>query len=171
MIWTYADALADPHARHAIFVHFPIALIPAAVVVLIAFLATGARQRTLAIVGIATLVAASVGAGLAAGAGEEAIDHVERDAAPLTDEELAALQRHEILGEGGWMWPAGAAVVTGLILLPKGKRRWQPWAAGVLALGAAGFAADWSIRTGHTGGEIVYRHGLGVPDRAPPTAP
>jgi len=164
--WTFSEALADPHAAHAVFVHAPIALIPAAAATLLAFLITGARVRTLAIVAVALLAVAAAGAGLAAGAGEEAIILVERDAAPLTEAELAALDRHEEMGEGGWMWPAAAAAVSSLVLLPAGKRRWQRPAAGTLGLVAAGVATAWAVRTGHSGGEIVYRHGLGTPERA-----
>ncbi len=169
MNWTFAEAFADPHARHAITIHLPIVFIPAAAAVLLAHLgtlvATKHRNPVLPLVALAMLLIAAAGAGLAAGSGEEAIDLVERDAAPLTQAELDALEHHESLGEGAWMWPTGVALLTALTLIPAGKRKWLPPAATALALAGALAATTWAALTAHAGGAIVYQHGLGVPDR------
>lgn len=169
MNWTFAEALADPHARHAVMVHLPIVFIPAAGAVLLAHLGmlvtTKTRNPTLPLVALAMLLIAAAGAGLAAGSGEEAIDLVERAAAPLTEAELDALEHHESLGEGAWMWPTGVALLTALTLVPIRNREWLPPATAALALSGAVAATTWAVQTAHAGGALVYQHGLGVPDR------
>jgi uncharacterized membrane protein len=165
MDWTFADSLADPHARHAIMIHAPIVLIPCATALLIAFLATGARHRVLALIAVLALIGASAGAGLAAGSGEEAADQVERAVPPLSAVEHEALERHEQLGEGGWMWPAAVAVVAAPALLKRGKTGRLAWISGSVAVAAGCTATAWVGLAAHAGGELVYRHGLGVPSR------
>jgi len=78
--------------------------------------------------------------------------------------ESEALDRHENLGEGGWMWPTGVAVLLGLTFVRAPKVRLP---AGLLALAAAVGVASWAALAGHTGGALVYEHGLGVPARSP----
>lgn len=153
--------LEDPHARHAAMVHLPIVLTLVGVLAAVALAFTRFRQRVLALVAVLAMVGASIGAGLAAGAGEEAYERVEKTPGMSAIEE-EHLERHEELGEGGWKWPLGAAILLAGTLIPKRQVRVIAGVAGVIASIAV---AGWAGWTGHTGGVLVYEHGLGVPQR------
>jgi hypothetical protein len=155
-------------------VHAPIVLTPAASFLLLVALFNGFRSKLLLALASLALVVAAVGAGLAAGAGEDAMEHIhlaasgvevpsqpDLSARPLTESDAGALRAHESMGEGAWMWAIGAAVLAAIpIALNKGKRR---TAAGLVALLiAAGVSIRYGL-TAHTGGVLVYEHGLGVP--------
>ena len=165
MFDSFMQTLEDPHARHAAFVHLPIVMCLLAPVVAIALAVTRFRHRPTALVLVAVLLAASLGAGLASGAGEEAYERVEDATPPLTMLEHDALEEHEALGEGGWMWPAGAAAIAALTLVPVPRIR---LVAGGLTVAACLGVAGWASLAGHTGGQLVYEHGLGVPARQTP---
>lgn len=118
---------------------------------------------------LALLLGTTAGAGFAVGAGEDAYEAVEDSRPPLTAIESDRLHDHEELGENGWMWPAGAALLIALTFVPKPPIR---IAAGILGTLACLGVAGWVGYTGHTGGELVYTHGLSVPERTPgPPAP
>ncbi len=157
------DALADPHARHAIMVHWPIVLMPVGVLLLLWFAATRFKSKSVAIAAVVALLGAMAGAGLAAGAGEEAYELVEDSTPPLSQAEHDALERHEELGEGAWLWPLGCAVLAAGGLLPKPKKA-ATIAASLAILASLGVSARFAW-TAHTGGDLVYRYGLGVPER------
>lgn len=167
MFDSFMQTLEDPHARHAAFVHLPIVLCLLAPVAAIALAITRFRSRPTALVLVAVLLAGSLGAGLASGAGEDAYERVEDSTPPLSTLEHDALEEHEELGEGGWMWPAGAAVLAALTLVPVPKLR---LVAGGLTVAACLGVAGWATLAGHTGGRLVYEHGLGVPARQAPVA-
>mgnify|MGYP001226824110 CR=1 FL=1 len=154
------DTLQDPHARHAMLVHFPIVLALIGVVPLVIHLAMKARSRGLGLALLAWYAAASIGAALAANSGEAAEEGVE--ALSLTTAEQAALERHEELGENGWIWPLIPAALAAVTLVPRPRLR---IAAAGLALAAGAGVAVWVGATAHAGGELVYKHGLGVPAR------
>lgn len=159
----------DPHSRHAMLVHWPIVLVPVGAVLLVWFLVGGCKRRSVALAARLAFAGAMVGAGLAAGAGEEAYERVEASVPALTAEEDNALEAHEELGEGAWLWPAGCAVLCGLALLPKPKRTGLVF--GLLALGGALVVSGRFAWTAHTGGVLVYDHGLGVPARGSASGP
>lgn len=154
----------DPHARHAMLVHWPIVLVPVAAGLLVWFAATGWKKKAPLVCACLALAGAMVGAGLAAGAGEEAYERVEDSQPGLTTAEDEALERHEHLGEGAWMWPGACLLLAGLAVLPKPKR--VPMVFGTLALVGCLVVSGRFAWTAHTGGVLVYEHGLGVPQRA-----
>lgn len=157
------NALADPHAKHAIMVHWPIVLTPVGLLLLVWFAATGFKTKTVALAAVVVFLGAMVGAGLAAGSGEEAYEIVEGSVPPLSQAEHDALERHEELGEGAWLWPGACAVLAAGGLLPKPKK--AAATACLLAIVASlGVSARFAW-TAHTGGDLVYRYGLGVPKR------
>jgi len=156
------ESLNDPHARHAMMVHLPIAgsLIGLGLLVLLAafrFKPIGLRVAVTAV-----YAAITVGAVLAVDAGEAAEENVERSVPALTAAEEAALETHEEAGEGAWAWLLAPAALSLGMFVPKKKLRVIAGVATLLA-GAAG--AGWMSWTGHLGGELVYTHGLGVPAR------
>lgn len=162
MFSSMLDSFQDPHSRHAILVHFPIVLgalglIPVAVLAFRRF-----KSPMGSAVCIAWFIAAMAGLGLASGAGEEAYERVEASQPPLTQVEHDALEEHESLGEGAWLWAIPAVAFAAGTLVPRKPVR---LASGVLLVGAAATLAGFVAVAGHTGGKLVYQHGLGVPVR------
>lgn len=151
------DTLRDPVTRHAMIVHFPIVLGALAFVPGVWWAIRGFKGRAQAVVCVIWLGAAAIGAALAANAGEAAAERVE--AAPLSGAAEAALERHEEGGEGLWAWPlagAGAFAVAGLVAK-------KPVRIGAACCGVALSLVTGALvaRTGHSGGDLVYRHGVG----------
>lgn len=156
------EMLSDPHARHAMLVHFPIVLGVLGIIPLIVLAVTRFKSQTLKIVAISCYLLMSAGAGLAASAGEEAVEHVEDVKPGLTEVEHDAVEEHEELGEGGWMWPLIPVVLIGATFFKDKRVR---LGGGALAIIASVGVAGWVGLTAHSGGTLVYVHGLGVPER------
>lgn len=152
----------DPHARHAALVHLPVVLGALGAAPLVALACTRFKNATLKWVCVVWFALASAGAALAASAGEDAADGVEHTGAHVTPAEHAALERHEDLGDGGWMWPLIPAALVALTFVP---RRAVAVASGSLAIAAGVGVAVWIALTAHAGGRLVYVYGLGVPAR------
>lgn len=162
-------SLSDPHARHAVLVHMPIALSMLTPLVLLVLAFTGFRNRTLQGVSLAFLLLSAIGAGLAANAGEAAEDSLHQFHLVSTDAASAALERHEELADGGWKWPLiPAAFLLVCIALP--KKPAVRLGAGSLALLASVGVAAWIAMAAHAGGALVYDYGLGAPSPNAPTA-
>jgi uncharacterized membrane protein len=155
ILQSMVDSMSDPRTRHAILVHFPVVMGTLATLPMLALAVTAFRNNPLRIAVIAMLLVASGGAGLAAGAGEEAEDMI--DGARMTRAADVVLEEHESLGEGGWMWPLGAAALVALTFVKRKPVRFGAGGLGVLAtIGVAG----WVSLTAHTGGKLVYHHGV-----------
>ncbi len=154
------STFADPHARHAILIHLPIVFGLLGIIPCLVFAATGFKSKAARVVCIVWFLMASAGAVLAANSGEEAEELVEHSGLTAVEEE--ALEEHEELGEGGWMWPLIPAVLIAVTAVPKKQIR---FAAGSLAVVASVGVAVWVAQTAHLGGKLVYVYGLGVPDR------
>jgi uncharacterized membrane protein len=166
------DSFADPHMRHAILVHLPIVAAMLAPALVIALAVARFKNRTLALGAIALLLLGSIGAALAANAGEAAESNLGRAGAGHSAPAEAALERHEELGEGGWMWPLIPAALLAMGLVPK-KPAWRA-AIGATAFVATIGVAGWIATTAHAGGDLVYRYGVGAPSpglAAPPASP
>ena len=158
-----SQTLADPHARHGLFVHFPVALGLLGVLPALLLASAGFHSRRLSLLCLGWALATMAGLGLAAGAGEEAYALVEAASPGLSEAERAALHDHEELGEGAWLWAVPSVLLAAATLSRKPQLRQGAGVALLLAnLGLGVFVA----LTGHTGGALVYTHGLGVPDRA-----
>jgi uncharacterized membrane protein len=157
MLNEFMQTLQDPHARHAMIVHIPIALGALGVLPLLGLAATKFASRPLALLCVAWFLAASAGAALAANAGEAAEKRVEKVAVGAAK---SALHDHEELGENGWLWPLIPAALAAMTRVPRKK---VAVTAGVLAIVGALGVAGWTAYTGHTGGRLVYTYGLGVP--------
>lgn len=153
--------LNDPHARHAAAVHLPIALGVLGVPLAMLILFTRSKSLALKWLALAAFLLCSIGAAVAANAGEEAEDRL----SDLTQAEEGYVSRHEELGENGWAWPLIPAALVGVSLLAR-QHRAVSFAADGLALVASVGVACWIGLTAHAGGELVYLHGIGVPARA-----
>lgn len=164
---SFLDTLNDPHARHAMLVHLPIVLGALGFLPVAALLLTRMRSKSLLGVCVVVFALASVGGWLAANAGEEAEHLVEER--PLSAAAKESLERHEGLGELGWVWPLVPLGVLGATVLVKpGRAR---MALGSAALAGALGVGVWVSLTAHEGGRLVYVHGVGVPNAGTTGAP
>jgi len=157
------QSLDDPHSRHAILVHFPIVLGALGLIPVLAFAVKKFDSRWASGVCVVWFLGAMVGLGLASGAGEEAYERVESASPPLTQAEHDAMETHESLGEGAWLWAIPAVLFAGLTFIPKKPVR---VVSGVGLLASAAVLSGFVAVAGHTGGRLVYEHGLGVPARS-----
>lgn len=141
-----------PSPLHPAVVHLPVALaVLLPLVAVVAFLATlrGARPLTAWGVTVATAAVLVVSSWVALETGEDQEDAVERVVAEQP------LHAHEESAETFLGIAVGMLGVSLLGLLP---RRAGAIARGVATLGTVAVViAGW--RVGHSGGELVYRHG------------
>lgn len=158
------DTWEDPHARHAMLVHMPLILGGLGVLPLLGLAARGFTSKSMRIVCLAWFLTLSGLLFMAEEAGEEAADNLLSLDPPMTGVEARAIERHEELGENGWIWALIPAALVGVTFIPKRPVR---IGAGGLALAAAFGVCAWVALTGHAGGRLVYIHGLGVPERTP----
>lgn len=145
-----------PDPLHPAVVHFPIALLllGAPLAVAAVFL------PRLAVLTAAVLLLGAAGAAVAVATGERE----KRDEIAVPEGEgREVLRRHESAGELARNSAVLVAVLsTGAAV---GRRRSWPRAAVLLAVLAAAGAmfAAWQVAVaGHTGGESVYHHGVGL---------
>jgi len=155
------EGLQDAHTRHGLLVHFPIVLTIVGMVFTVVFAFTKFRNATLRWVCVGCLAVGALGAFLAADAGEDAHRDI-HDSLELSNAEHEAIEAHEELGDGGWKWPAIPALLIALTAL---RNRKAKVTLGALGVAAAIGAGGWVAVTGHRGGELVYRYGLGTPER------
>lgn len=152
----------DPHARHAMLVHWPVVLglLGPAAVIATAF--AGRKNFTVKLLALLVFLGASGGAWMASRAGHEAAEGVA--AYGISQGEDAALEAHEDLARGGWKWPLFPAACMALTLIPVRIPFARVLLVGLALLSSVG-VAWWVASTAHLGGELVYRYGLGVPER------
>lgn len=154
----------DPHARHAIIVHWPIVMCSIAPVLVLLVALTRAKKKSLLLVAIGCCLLGSAGAFMAEGSGEGAEDSLEMRYSPISSAEGRAVHEHEELAENGWIWPLIPAGCLGLCLVPFKP----PFARALLltlALLSSAGVTVWVALTAHAGGTLVYVYGLGVPER------
>lgn len=166
MLQSMLQSLDDPHSRHAILVHFPIVLGALGLIPVLALALRKFDSRWGTAVCVLWFVGAMAGLGLAAGAGEEAYERVEETSPPLSQAEHDALEEHESLGEGAWLWAVPAVLFAGATVIPKKPIR---VASGVGLIASAAVLSGFVGVAGHTGGKLVYEHGLGTPPRSAAT--
>lgn len=158
LIESLRQSFADPVTRHAMLVHFPIAVSMLAIpfVGILPFL--GARRATVFRLGLAlTLFAVAVIAWQASEAGEAAFSVVE---ARLPSQQARdVLGEHAELGERIALAIAGTSVLVGATLI---RNRWARLAVSSLAVTAAVATAALVTITAHDGGRLVHHL-----DRAP----
>lgn len=154
----------DPHARHAMIVHWPIVLGMLTPVMMLLVALTRGRNRTLAWLTLACAAGVTVGAFMAADSGEHAVDSIEMRFSPISAAEGNAVEDHEHRGQDIWKWSLCPLLFTALATVPwrKPAVRWVVIALALLF--TTGTAVNIGA-TAHAGGKILYEHGLGVPER------
>lgn len=163
VIRSMIQSFEDPHSRHALLVHVPIVLGALGMIPVLALAVKRFCSPLGSLVCVAWFATAMAGLGLASGAGEEAYERVEQSRPALTEAEHDAIEEHESLGDGAWLWAIPAVAFSALTLVPRKSVR---VGGGVLLIASAAALAGFVAVTGHTGGRLVYQHGLGVPQRA-----
>jgi uncharacterized membrane protein len=156
MLQNLLDSWSGPATRHAMMVHFPIAL--SALGVPVALLAALSRKqpnpmRWLALALYALLSLAALAAKLSGEAAEEAIE------GSLPETARPVLEHHEERAEWVWIFGSGVAVLLAGSLAGRGVLRpvcsWLAMAGGL-------FVAVWLADTAEHGGRLVYHHGAGT---------
>ncbi len=144
-----------PSPLHPALVHFPIVLILVGAVV--AVTSVFVRRRFLAVLSASLLAAAALGAAAAAWTGGEE----EEMAGELPPQAERTLDEHE---DWGMATRNAALVATVLAIVAAAVPRLVGFSRGLSSLAAA--AALWAsfcvAQAGHYGGQVVYRHGVGV---------
>ena len=149
--------LDDPHMLHAAVVHLPAALAVFGIPIVLAALVLNTRSVYARAMGVACYLLLAVTAYIAVQTGETASEQLPNT---LPAELWEGVTRHEELAEKvAWF----ALVTAGLMALSFLRNR----VAGLSALGLAvvsGLATlVWVVQTGHQGGSLVYRDGIGAP--------
>ena len=162
---------------HPLVVHFPIALLLTAPVLVVMALIWRRHELPLAVAALLIMALGTVSAVVAAQSGEAA------DIAGETSAAEAVLERHEALAEVTQGLFAGLTVLfAAIVFVPRLIRRPMPRpvgvAAGLVFLGLYFAAAVVLANTAHQGGRLVHELGLRNPaaagvtaDAAPPAAP
>ena len=158
----FLNMFNDPHARHAMMVHWPIVLCVLGPAAVLATIIAGRKNLAVKVLVVLVFVGASIGAKMAASAGGEAAGGVQ--AFGVSPAEDAALYDHKQLGRGGWKWPLIPGALIALTLIPVRLPFARIALVSLALLSSIGVAA-WVSITAHEGGELVYRYGLGVPER------
>ena len=145
-----------PDPLHPALVHFPIAfiLLGTGMAVVSLFVPGAALRRMTAVV----LLLAALGAATATWSGEED-EHAAEAAGPAAEQ---LLEEHETWGERSRNAALVAAVAAALaaFTISRSPRFSKITMA---ATAAISLASSWCvIRAAHCGGELVYRHGVGV---------
>lgn len=146
---------AIPNPLHPAIVHFPIVLILLGT--LLAVAAAVIRRWHLPWLTAALLVTGAAGAALAARTGGQQAEM----AGEISDRAEALLEQHEEWGEQTRNMAFAAAI---LALASASLTRFSKAARGlgIATAMVAGAAAYAVAETGHYGGKLVYKHGVGV---------
>jgi mono/diheme cytochrome c family protein/uncharacterized membrane protein len=160
-ITEFQQTWADPQMRHALIVHWPVVLSVLSAVFTLALALTLGKNQALRIISLLICVGVIVFGYLGLNSGEIA-EHASRIPAGQPHDTLEA---HEELAE---KVPLFGAICAGLVLiafLPKPPlvRKVAAWLAFLACLITAG----WVANTAHYGGQLVYDHGIGLPEAIP----
>ncbi|MCI0364964.1 MAG: DUF2231 domain-containing protein, partial [Phycisphaerales bacterium] len=152
------DALKHPAHRHAMLVHWPIAL--AILGLVLAVLAVLLPKNNLAkIVALGAYGLLLVMSWVTVQSGDAAHDAITM---PLSNEVHELIERHEDMANKLWWFVAGALVllIVGFFgpQRPSAVRIGASWIAVVINVIAVG----WVSLTAHLGGTLVYEHGVGI---------
>jgi uncharacterized membrane protein len=158
------EAMNDPQRVHAATVHLPIAAAVIGLAFVIILTLTGGKWGGLRWTTVILYALGALGAFAAMQTGEDA----EAALSPKPTGEIHDLiHKHEELAEFFWIGLAATGVLT---LLTFAKAAWFRSLMLLLALLAGAATVVWAGGIGHYGGELVYRHGVGV-GQAPPVQP
>ena len=143
---------------HPAVVHFPIVLLPIAVVCDLVGLTGAGRRRGARGLAVILWVAAGLSATLAKWAGEQAGDSL----VDLPARTHTALGTHSDWGHYTW-WVVGSLVLLrlGIAWWERGGTPRPSWPVGVVALLGLG-GVGMTLYTADLGGALVYQHGVGV---------
>lgn len=147
-----------PQSLHSAIVHLPVAVALLGMPMLVLLTTTAGKSALLRGMSVGLYL---LGAGVAFWAAQVG-DTAYGDLNPLVMNEAAVqtLAHHRRLGDWVWVSLLGVGVIAALTALPKRSLR---LIALMLALVGSTAALGHVALTAHHGGELVYRHGAGVP--------
>ncbi|MBI1335350.1 MAG: hypothetical protein GC164_00135 [Phycisphaera sp.] len=155
------DTLNDPHKLHAALVHFPIVLAFVGLVLTIALTVTLGKSKGLRWWCVALYLVAALTGFIAMDAGEDSVNDL--DTSNLSDGVKQLIHDHEEMGEKVWWSMLIVGSFVALTAVPKKPVRVT---FAVLALVTSLMNVGLVVNTAYHGGEIVYGHGVGVPQMA-----
>lgn len=156
----FQQTWADPQMRHALIVHWPVVLSVLSAVFTLTLALTMGKNQTLRIIALLICIGVMFFGYMGLNSGENAEHAVQIPQGPPHD----TLEQHEELAE---KVPLLGAICAGLVLItfipkPPIVRKISVW----LAFIACAVTAAWVGNTAHYGGQLVYEHGIGMPERS-----
>lgn len=151
----------DPQRLHAIMVHLPIGAAVLGFILTLGVALTGSKASGLRWTTIFIFLLGTLAALWTVQTGEDAKLHL-----PVQPSTIAAdaLDKHQQLAEFFWI---GLAATGVLILLSTFRITWLRSITLLLAVLISLANVGWVVAIGHYGGEMVYRHSVGVPSAGP----
>ena len=147
----------DPQRLHALMVHVPIAVAMLGLILTLGVTLTGSKASGLRWTTIFIFLIGTLAALWASHTGEEAEAHLPVKPSTIGQE---VLDKHKGLAEFFWI---SLAVPGFLILLSTVRVTWFRSVTLVFALLTSALSVAWVAAIGHYGGELVYKHSVGVP--------
>lgn len=155
------ESMNDPQRIHAAMVHLPIAAAVLGLIFLVILTLTGGKWGGLR---WTTVILYTLGAAAAAWAMQTGEDAEHALSPKPTGEIKELIDKHEELAEFFWI---GLAATGFLTMLTFSKAGWFRSIMLLLSLLAGAATVAWAAGIGHYGGELVYKHGVGVGIKAP----
>ena len=155
-IQEFQSSWNNPPVRHALLVHWPIALSALSALFVLTLALTNGRNALLRWIALVMCAGAMATGYLTLDSGEKA-EHVARISSEQAE---AVLEEHEELGE---KIPALCAVCAALVVFTFIPKKPVRIIAAWLAFCACAITAGWVAQTAHYGGKLVYAHGIGMP--------
>ena len=158
-ITDFQQSWADPQTRHALIVHWPVVLSALSAAFTLALAITMGKNLTLRVITLMICIGVIVFGYIGLNSGENAEHAVQIPQGPPHD----TLEQHEELAEKVPLLGAICAGLVAIAFLPKPSivRRISVW----LAFIACAVTAGWVANTAHYGGQLVYAHGIGMPNK------
>jgi len=149
------DAWQEPATRHAIIVHWPIvlSLVGLALTAVVAVRPSNHTARWSAVI-VFTLMAVVSRLAFTSGIGAEGAA-----GATITIAADEVLERHKSMGDDIQFFAAALAIALALTAFEK---KWLRISAISLGMIGAAVTVGWVAVTAHHGGELVYRHAVGI---------
>ncbi len=155
------ESFSDPQRLHAIMVHVPIGATIIGLLLTLGVIITGSKASGLRWSTVFIYLLGTLAALWAVQTGDEAEHHLLVEPAGSA---LEALEKHEELARYFWV---GLAATALLIMLSGIRVTWFKTIVLLLALVTALGSTVWVGAIGHHGGDMVFRHSIGVPSAGP----
>jgi len=159
LVQSMFEALRHPQQKHAMVVHFPIAISVLGLLGLVALAVKAGRPGALRWGCVGVYLLGAVLAYVAEESGEAAMDRL--DTVVMSEAALEHLEAHEEMG--GWVWIILLTTAALIALTAVHTKKTLRLSVLTLAVLSGVIAAGYIAVTAHHGGTMVYQHGVGIP--------